>query len=481
MLSINRETLLEVCGGRLLDISGHKLHSKGVCHDNREVRGGELFIALQGEKTHGHMHIELALSQGASLIVTEEEIFRENPLSVDLNRIILVKDSLKAYWSLASWWRKKCATRVLALTGSVGKTTVKDLMSTILLQHSNGLYSEKSFNNHTGVPLTLCRLSPEHNWAVIELGMNHRHELDALSGLVEPDAVEVLCIAEAHIGNLGSLDAVAQAKLEIIEGLKEEGIIILNGDDEVLAKNFYRLSPIPQQKCILFASKQKTVFNKIATVIYSNIVSKGLAGIEFKMNHIDDDTLNEVNLALKVPGTHNAQNVVAAWLGAKTLVPELTFHHLKSGLDKFLNPDLRMGVVETSSGTAIINDCYNANPRSMAALLDLAIELKKEGKNLGFILGEMKEMGSFAKSVHIDLGNRLKEIMPSYCVYKGDFDEEVLTHLAPKQTFTVSEATRLEEVVSFCLQFKVDVILVKASRSVGLEVISSALFEALDS
>ncbi|MCB0311446.1 MAG: UDP-N-acetylmuramoyl-tripeptide--D-alanyl-D-alanine ligase, partial [Bdellovibrionales bacterium] len=237
MIAISLETLLKVTGGETL-ANKERLSFRGIEYDSRQIKGGELFVALKGETTHGHQFVRAALDQGAALCLVEErEIFAGQPES---SRLVFVPDTLQAFWTLASYWRDKLGTPIAAVTGSVGKTTVKEIAACILLKHSRGAYSRKSFNNQVGVPYSLCALAPEHQWGVLELGMNHPGEIKLLSKIVKPDVAVVTAIAPAHMEFFNSLADIADAKLEILEGLRAGGTLVVNGDDPELVAGLSR-------------------------------------------------------------------------------------------------------------------------------------------------------------------------------------------------------------------------------------------------
>jgi UDP-N-acetylmuramoyl-tripeptide--D-alanyl-D-alanine ligase len=291
LIELSQKKLAEVVNGTLVsELDSQRRVFRGVCHNTLDIRGGELFIALQGEKTHGHSYIDDALGRGAALCLVEDESLAFS----DPKRIVVVSSTLRAYWDLAGWWRKSCRTPLIAVTGSVGKTTVKEMVAAILLTKSLGFYSERSYNNHTGVPYTLCKLTPSHLWGVVEIGMNHRGEIAPLAKLVAPNVVLVTKIEPAHIGALGSMQEIAREKLSIIEGLESEfgenGAIILNGDDQLLCEIFRDefLNSCRDKRVLKFGSS-----SKVADLYYSDYLGRQLDGSQFTLNISPDTNFND--------------------------------------------------------------------------------------------------------------------------------------------------------------------------------------------
>ncbi len=270
-ISLSKNELAQILGAEIISNS-EKIVFSGIQHDSRLIKGGELFIALKGEKTHGHEYVKDVLDRGAALALVESKAIKD----VDLERIIVVKDTLEAYGKLASWWRDKTNIKLIGVTGSVGKTTVKEMLSRILMETGVGTYSQKSYNNHVGVPYTLSQISLDHKWAVIEMGMNHTGEIEYLTKIAKPDVAVISKLAPAHIENLGSLEKIAEAKLEIIKGLKQNGTLILNGSDSVLLEE--------ERKIHNNNYKLVTFGNENSSVSASNIKSLALDGISFKLH-----------------------------------------------------------------------------------------------------------------------------------------------------------------------------------------------------
>ncbi len=459
-LAISKDELISITGGRSLASSNERLVCRGAEFDSRAIKGGELFVALKGDTTHGHQFLKVAFDRGASLYLVEDEKVAES--FPEPARLVLVSDTLKAFWTLATWWRRKLNVPVVAITGSVGKTTVKELTSQILLQHSRGAYSIKSFNNHVGVPYSICQISTDHQWAVLEMGMNHEGEIRNLTRIAEPDVAVVSIIAPAHIENLGSLENIAKAKLEILEGLKKGGTLVVNGEDAVLSSAISSLTSI-----------RVTSFGKSESCEASvgDIKSLGLGGISFTLKVGKDSA----PITMDFMGEHNAMNAACAALAAKTLVPSLTFAQITKGLESFRAPQQRLNVKELVGGRKIIDDAYNANPESMKVLLTLAHSLKSETvegevvhKRIGLVLGDMLELGTHSEKFHREVGTLVGKLNPAFLITVGPasvwYREE-----AVKAGINAIDAESPELAAQVALKLGFDILLVKASRGMKLE------------
>jgi UDP-N-acetylmuramoyl-tripeptide--D-alanyl-D-alanine ligase len=427
----------------------------GVEFDSRRIKGGELFIALRGDHSHGHDFVEEALRKGAALCLVEIEAAIEN---CDSSLLCSVPDTLKAFGDLARWWRRKLATPLLAVTGSVGKTTVKEMAACILLKTGPGHYSEGSFNNHTGVPYTLCQLSASHQWGVIEIGMNHAGEIANLTALVEPNVALITKIAPAHIEFFGSLSAIAEAKLEIVQGLKLRSSIVLNGDDEVLLEAFSRLKTSLHFEQFLFG------YSEGVNVQISKGESKGLEGIAFELN------FNQSSIAVKMPsiGLHHATNAAAAAAGALSLASaSVSSDIIQQALISFKPPQQRGTVLRLNDGREILDESYNANPASMTGVIEVAKTLLKLGKNTGLLLGDMLELGVHSSEAHADIAQQLVLLKPSFVIGVGSFFESVIEKLSASGV-TAQHYMSPREAVFNALNHAWDVLIVKSSKGVGL-------------
>lgn len=465
-LALSKEKLVEVVGGDAA-ASTEKISFHGVVYDSREVTGGELFVALPGAQAHGHAFLDQAFGRGAALALIEDRrLLTESPHA---DRLVWVPNALHGFWALAAWWRLELGVPVLAVTGSVGKTTVKEIAAAVLLKHSRGIYSLKSHNNHVGVPFTICRLDRSHAWAVLEMGMNHAGELRALTGIARPDVAIITCIGPAHIENLGSLEAIAQAKLEIVAGLRPGGTLVINGDDGVLAAGLAGLGDIGRPVVRFGAGPGNDL-----TV--ADITAQGLDGLAFRLIAGAAMGGGAATATMGILGRHNALNGAAAVLGVQRLFPNLGLEAIAQGLSDFRAPLMRLAIKPLSHDRRIIDDSYNANPQSMRAALDIAADLARTGLRVGLVLGDMLELGERAPAYHAEIGTLAAALKPVFVVTVGPLSEAIHTAVTGAGIPALRAETP-EAAAHIARKFGFDILLVKASRGTGLDRTVKTLIE----
>ena len=463
-LSLTCEQLLERVGGRCAAVQ-EQLSFEGVEFDSRRIRGGELFIALRGEKTHGHAFVEQAFQRGAALCLVEDAaLFAEK---VDAARLVQVPNTLEAFGTLAAWWRRELKTPIAAVTGSVGKTMVKELAAALLLQCGRGVYSQKSFNNHVGVPYTLCQLGREHNWAVLELGMNHPGELRYLAGLVQPNVGVITRIAPVHQEFFPTLAAIADAKCELLEGLAQGGRLILNGDDpELLAGVARKEAQLGELSKVYFGRGESAEARVVS------VEELGLSGIELQ-SQSGSEVLDET---LHILGRHNAFNLAAALLTARTLLPAFTMEQARTALKRFVPPQMRLNLHWTKRGRIIVDDSYNANPTSMQGMLDLAGTVKRGGQTIAIVLGDMLELGADGERYHREIGRLAAKLKPECLVAVGSF-APIYAECAREGEVPAFIAESPEAAAHIVSKLDSEVVFIKASRGVALDKTVNTLLE----
>lgn len=469
-IKVSRETICAVTGGSC-ESAGGSVTSEGLEFDSRSIRGGELFIALKGEVAHGHSFVSKAHERGAALFLVED---REEALNLsganspEPGRIIEVSDTLEAFWKLAKWWRNELGLPLIAVTGSVGKTFTKDFASALLLGHARGGFSRKSFNNHTGVPYTLCQLSTEHEWGVLELGMNHPGELTSLVQLVEPQVAVITRVAPVHLEGLGSIEAVADAKCEIIGGIRAGGTIILNADDAVLCEAAKKVIDPKKINIAYFGTAENS---NCQIVSCKNNLEKGISL---------DLNLNGELIKLKIPvlGVHNGHNIAAAVLAARTLVPDISTESIITAAARFLPPPMRLNVRKVQGNRIIIDDSYNANPLAMRALIEVAKNFQEAGRKVGYIVGDMLELGPDSRTIHEEIAREFAETEPQFLIGVGEYGETYAKVAKDRKIMSFS-AGSAEAAGHIASKIDFEVCLVKASRGVGLDKAVTVLLDTL--
>lgn len=375
-------TAREICaavGGTLLQDSGAPV--TGVTTDSRAVQPGQLFIPLVGERFDGHAYIAKALEGGAAGCLTA----REPETLLPGKLYIQVADTRLALKALASWYRDKFDLPVVQVTGSAGKTTTKEMIASVLSQRYNTLRTEGNFNNDIGAPLTLLRLMPEHQAAVIETGMNHFGEIRYLGEMVRPDIAVITNVGDAHIENLGNTrQGILRAKCEIFENLTPEGIAVLNGDDELL-------NTVTLPQTIL-----RCGVGDGCGVRVTDIDDRGLEGVACTVT-IEEE---HYRLTTSAPGRYMIYPMaMAAAIGRRL---GLTGEEIAAGVAAYTTVGSRMHLIRLPGERLVIDDCYNANPQSMAE--GLRMLAASPARNRVAVLGDMGELGQLTAQAHRDMG-----------------------------------------------------------------------------
>ena len=351
-----------------------------VSTDSRKITPGCLFIPLRGEKFDGHRFVEGALEAGAAGVICAQLPEQLRPDKF----YILVADTRLALKELARANRRRYSIPFVQITGSVGKTTTKEMIATVLSARYNVLKTQGNFNNDIGTPLTLLGLEPEHEAAVIETGMNHFGEIRYLGDLVEPDIAVISNVGDAHIEFLGSREGILQAKSEIFEHLKPGGLAVLNGDDPLL--NTLEL-PFETLRC----GKDGR-----CSVRVTEVADRGVSGVRCTV----ETQTRTYHLEIPAPGEHMVYSASMAVAIAERL--GLTEEEICRGVAAYRPAGSRMNVIRLAGGRTILDDCYNANPQSVAASLEVLARSDSDRKVA--VLGDMGELGDLAELAHYNTG-----------------------------------------------------------------------------
>ena len=410
----------------------------GVSTDTRTLQPGNLFVALMGPQTDGHQHIAAALRAGAAgLIVSQVVASPGIP-------VLRVPDTQVAYGLLARFWRDQFDIPVVGVTGSVGKTTVKEMLAAALSPLGPILKTTASQNNETGVPKALLQLTSEHKAAVVEMGMRGSGQIAYLCGIARPTVGVVTVIADNHLELLGTRDAIADAKGELLESLPKNGLAVLNAADPYLPR------------------LQAKTAARVVTYGNADAVTQTETGWQF--------TVRGVSVAINSLSRHDIGNALAALAVADALGVPL--NAAADALKDYAPPPMRMNVIKTGWGGTLLNDAYNAAPASVAAALQ-TLAAYEGGRKIAF-LGDMRELGARAEDAHRELGLVVDSLGGLDALYTvGD-----LAALVPNaaQRFTDSEDAARFARESLSLTAG-DVILVKGSRAMAMEKIAAALEE----
>ncbi|MCU1254142.1 MAG: UDP-N-acetylmuramoyl-tripeptide--D-alanyl-D-alanine ligase [Candidatus Angelobacter sp.] len=358
----------------------------GYSIDSRTLNPGDLFIAITGERFDGHEYVQAALEKGAvGAIVEAGKQVGGDPL-----RLLKVENTLKALQLLGAAARRLWGKPLLAVTGSAGKTTTKEILAHILATRFRVMKSSGNLNNHIGLPLQLLKLEAEHDLGVVEMGMNHAGEIRALGELAHHDLAVVTTVAPVHLEFFGSLAEIARAKYEIIETLPSGGVAVLNADDEYVSQ-FGRDF---KGKVVTFGIK------RTADVTAQKVKLNGAEGSTFEL--VVDNVGEPVTFPLV--GEHNIYNALAA--AAAAMERGISPSQAAAALSSIAPPDKR-GQVLHLHGATIINDCYNSNPRALEAMIDTLASMKGERRIL--VVGEMLELGPTAEALHRECGKHAAE------------------------------------------------------------------------
>lgn len=435
------------------DLHGKNVEFKSVSTDTRSIKPGDLYVALQGERFDGHDYIEEAEKAGAIAAIVHKEIPTNLPY-------IKVSDTRKALGDLAAGWRKEFEGSVIAVTGSNGKTTVKEMIAAILQEQGSVIATAGNFNNDIGLPLTLLRMKKE-KFAVIEMGANHPGEISLLTGITKPDIALITNAGSAHLDGFGSVKGVATAKAEIYEGLGVNGVAVINKDDEY---SDYWLSLCKQYKTLHFSMKNKS------SPVYGEW-QQTLSGGELKVVlSRESKKVETFSVGLKVHGIHNAMNALAAIAVAEAL--NVSKDKIVKALDGFKSVKGRLNLQQVSTGLRIIDDTYNANPASLEAGINVLNELPGEH---WLVLGDMGELGGNEASFHFDAGMKAKKSGVDKLLAVGDSSQHAVEAFGENAKFFNNK----NELVSYIKQHKLEelTILIKGSRFMHMEQIVESIIK----
>ncbi len=419
----------------------------GITTDSRQVIPGMLFAALPGETFDGHDHIPEAVGRGAVAVLVSRRIETSVPA-------LEVADVLVALGHLAAWWRQQCPARVVGITGSNGKTTVKEMIASILRQESAVLATDGNFNNELGLPLTLFRLAPSDDFAILEMGASNPGDIAYLGGIAKPDVGVITNIGPAHLQGFVDVEGVARAKGELYASLAEGGTAVMNSTEQWL--DLWR--GVNTAKNVSFFGEPGAAGNSV--------------GLSVANQHGDAVTIStpvgNFSLLLPLPGAHNLTNALAAT--AVCLALDIPLADIKAGLETVKPVPGRLSLVNANAGWTVIDDTYNANPASLYAALQV---LASQNGEPWLVLGDMKELGSDSRKMHAELGDAARSLGVKRLFALGDASTatvaafgDMAAHFSSRDGLIEALRAELKPGVA-CL--------VKGSRSMGMEHVVSAI------
>ena len=425
----------------------------GIALDSRKIEKDWLFVATKGERVDGHSFIPQVIENGAAAVISEKEL-------TDANfPYILVEDSFIALKKIATFYREQLDVKVVGITGSVGKTSTKEMIASVLSTKYKVQKTQKNFNNEVGLPLTVFSIADEHEIAVLEMGISDFGEMTRLTNIAKPDICVITNIGQCHLENLGDRDGVLKAKTEIFAGMKEHGDVVLNGEDDKLLT-----VQTVDGKPVHYFTKEQTAE---AEVYASNIVSRGLLGTKCTIH----TKQGNMDVHIHMPGEHMVNNALTATVVG--LLCDLSLEQIKEGIEKAETLAGRSHIIEAEN-YIIIDDCYNANPVSMKAALDL-LETA-EGRKVA-IVGSMFELGEKEEQLHYDIGVYGAEKNIDVVVALGQLGAKIYDGVKAtggKEAYYFETVEEFLQKKDSILKDK-DTILVKASHGMHLEQIVDAL------
>lgn len=438
-----------VLNGKLL---GADVLFTAVSKDTRSIAQGDLYVALKGERFDGHAFVTQAGEAGAVGALVSEQQASSMPQ-------VHVADTRLALGELAASWRQGFKGRLVGITGSNGKTTVKEMCRSILVQaagEAKVLSTQGNLNNDIGMPMTLLSIRDVHVYAVIEMGANHVGEINYLSNIAQPDIAVITNAGPAHLEGFGTVEKVAQAKAEIYGGLKAQGTAVINLDDAYAA---YWLKACAGKNIKTFSMRDDS------------------ADVHATVTGDDGFVLNcstgKAQIKLPVPGQHNVMNALAAATVALAL--DVKLEQVVAGLENFAGVAGRLAIKYTANGNCIIDDSYNANPLSVKAAIDVLIKIKGDA---WLVLGDMGELGPESEQLHADVGRQAKQLGVKRLFAVGRTSRKAVESFGAGAAFFTDQQSLID-----AIENQMDnhtVVLVKGSRAMAMDKVVDALVSKND-
>ncbi|RKY08038.1 MAG: hypothetical protein DRP56_04740 [Planctomycetota bacterium] len=449
MKPINAAQLAEIIGGELIAGDGVSFFN-GVSIDSRTIGPGQVFFAITGENFDGHDYAEAAIEKGAACMVVQREV--DAPTKTPA---IQVDNCITALAQFASWYRRQLSAKVIAITGSVGKTTTRQILHQILSRFFKCRQALGNFNNHLGLPLTILSAEPDDDILLLELGSNHLGEIASLTRIANPDIALITRVAPSHLEGFGSLANIIKEKVSIAHGLRTGGALYVNGDQPDLLSHIRANYDVPLTS---FGLAQG------CDIVGTDLQTEGAGGSLV----IDGQTVR-----VPLAGRANLMNVLSAWAICRELA--ISLPDFARAAQQLKSPDLRLQT-ENIGPLTILNDCYNANPASMANALECLSSMAADTENRKvFIAGSMAELGAQSESLHRQLGQKAASEGVQVLLVAGPFAEQILQgaklELKGSDPFNLYAFKNTRQLCDNLHKWikPDDIVLVKGSRSANLE------------
>ncbi len=437
----------KVVNGEGLQESFHLIEMHGVCIDSKNMKEGNLFVPIIRVKD-GHEYVKEAMDNGAVASLWKKS-YGTPPKGIP---IIFVDDTLFALQQLAQFYRRELNVKVIGITGSNGKTTVKDIIGSILSSTYRVHKTKGNFNSQIGLPLTILEMKRDTEFLILEMGMSEKGQIRNLSRIAQPDVAIITMIGQSHLETLGSREEIAKAKFEIIDGLNDDGLFLYNGDEPLLSQNINMLG-----------IESKSFGGKYTNDLFPTNVQLDEYGVHFKLNN------TKIQYDVPLHGKHNILNaIVGIAVGQFYKVP---IEKIQEALQQINITQMRFQFLTAKTGFTIINDAWNASPSSMKAAIETLQKLNAYEKKI-IVIGDMLELGKEAKTYHREIGKMLNEESIQYVFTYGALSE-IVAEEARKNYHTgkVQSFDNKDEIAEEILKVitKKDVVLLKGSRGMALE------------
>ncbi|MFQ5842209.1 MAG: UDP-N-acetylmuramoyl-tripeptide--D-alanyl-D-alanine ligase [Thermodesulfobacteriota bacterium] len=447
---------MDSTGGRLIGGPPGKVFG-GISIDSRTLKKGDLFIALRGAKFDGHQFLQEAMERGGEgILIENESLTQKGTFDPRGKAVIVVENTLRALGDIARSWREKHPIPLIAVAGSNGKTTTKEIIATLLEGSFRILKTWGNRNNLVGLPLTLLDLCPDHDVAVVEMGMNVKGEIERMTEIATPDVGLITNISEAHLEGLGTFEELIKAKGELWDTMPPDGVIVINQDDV----NVMKLAQGHRGKSVTFG------LDIPSDVMAREVRIEGAKGVRFTLAVRGE----EVEVASPMMGVSSVYNALAGT--AVTTVFGLQLKEIKERLEGVKPFSMRMEIVRLANGATIINDAYNANPKSMELALETLSEVKEANRGIA-VLGDMLELGQFSGEAHARIGEKVVSFGVDLLFTLGE-SAEIIARKAREAGLNEGRVTVSKDHRDLLCRLKKtirrgDWILVKGSRAMSME------------